>query len=215
MAARLRIRGIPFSLFYDYDQLRDGNLSKLTPIEKVDWFVERHEHVFLRPQKAFWSEKAIAGRILKRLPPYKYVLSAKLVMFGGMLNACEGLGGFMIPTYTAKDRNWKRFETFVRQRMSAWDVSVSLAAGVQHDLVELLWKRYRNAIAHGFHVAEGGIEYLPPGTRYSVAAGWLKVCPQQLLRDYEAGFRAQISTCRQGGQALAEFVARFQTVYPC
>src|SRR5262249_23794485 len=148
------------------------------------------------------------------LPSYRRILSAKLVMFGGMLNACEALGGFMLPTYTGSDRNRRRFEEFMRTHMQQWSVMLSMPSGGVDDLVEVLWKRYRNAIAHGFQVENGGIEYLPNGVRYSVATGWTRICPRQFLADYEAGFNTLIKDCRQNAGSLASFQARFQDVYP-
>src|SRR5262245_31480768 len=124
-----------------------GNIAKLGDLEKVDWFRARHEHVFLRPQRAFWVDENVLSRLLASLHPgYRRVRSAKLVMLGGLANACESIGSFIIPAYTGKDKNWRRFERFVVDHMSSWKSSLQMPGVGSRDLVRLLWDNYRNGI---------------------------------------------------------------------
>ena len=44
-----RVENDDFTLFYDYDQLRDRKLSKLSDDGKIEWFKYRMEAVFLNP----------------------------------------------------------------------------------------------------------------------------------------------------------------------
>lgn len=211
------IRGIEFSLYYDYDQLRDGKLGNLTNHEKLQWFVARHDRLFLRPLRAFWqADSSRTGSIFQALiPPYRRMLSFKLGMFGALLNIVESMGGFLDPAIpAAPGGNWKRFETFSRLYMKAWDAKIARAGGATDDLLLRLWQGFRNPIAHEGGIKAGGLEYLPQGTRFTTSAGWLQICPRQYMQDYVAGFSSYLSQVRGGGAEFTNFIIRFNAVFP-
>ncbi len=94
--ARAHIEGKDFTLYYDYDQLRDGKLSQLTDDGKIEWFRRRMDFVFLEPLSRLYQGKTPAYRALNStkqndLPARSFVVPS----FSILLNGVEALGSFM------------------------------------------------------------------------------------------------------------------------
>ena len=92
---RAHIEGKDFTLYYDYDQLRDGKLSRLTDDGKIEWFRLRMNFVFLEPLCRLYQGKTPAYRALNStkqndLPARSFVIPS----FSVLLNGVEALGSF-------------------------------------------------------------------------------------------------------------------------
>jgi len=65
--ARATISGIEFTLYYDYDELRDRKLSRLPDADKIEWFQRRMQYVFLEPLTRLYGGKTPGFRALNSL----------------------------------------------------------------------------------------------------------------------------------------------------
>jgi hypothetical protein len=64
----IEIEGMEFTLFYDYDQLRDRKLTELSEEGKIKWFGFRMEMVFLEPLRKIFNRESVAHKNLIPLP---------------------------------------------------------------------------------------------------------------------------------------------------
>ena len=114
------------------------------------------EFVFLEPLTRLYSGRTPALRALNSLkkneqPPSSFVIPA----FSVLLNGIEALGSFL----TASGSSQVRFYAFVETYMESWDTTVAKSPyATSNDLKEILWKHFRNGIAHGFCIERGGID---------------------------------------------------------
>ena len=95
-----QIEGKDFTLFYDYDQLRDKKLSKLTDDGKIEWFRLRTNFVFLEPLKRIFDRSSIAHCELnstqqKPEPARMFMIAA----FSILLNGVEALVHLLRSSY--------------------------------------------------------------------------------------------------------------------
>ncbi|MGZ3319150.1 MAG: hypothetical protein ACXU95_17905, partial [Isosphaeraceae bacterium] len=115
---RAHIEGNDFTLYYHYDQLRDGKLTRLSEDGRIDWFRYRMQFVFLEPIERLFTAKSPAYRELNStklddLPARSFVIAS----FSLLLNGIEALGSFLTP----KDaRNRERFYAFIEKYMKPW-----------------------------------------------------------------------------------------------
>jgi hypothetical protein len=86
-----------FTLFYDYDELRDGKLSKLSSVdEKIEWFMYRMEAVFLNPLRKLFDRESAAHKELNSPPKTVWPWTAMMTgTFSLLLNGIEALGSFL------------------------------------------------------------------------------------------------------------------------
>jgi hypothetical protein len=212
--ARAEINGKPFTLYYDYDQLRDGKLTGLTEDEKIEWFRLRMNYVFLEPLTHLHRGKTPAFRDLNSikqhdLPARSFVVPA----FSVLLNGIEALGSFM----TAKPRASKRanFYAFITTSMRRWCVRIPKSPySPVNDLKGILWEHFRNGIAHGFCIEGGGIDNEadtePKG--WKVTNGRLQIGPHAFFNDFVLGISSFFREVEAAHRAT--FLRRFRCVYP-
>lgn len=205
------INGQPFTLYYDYDQLWDNKLTLLSDDAKIEWFRLRMKFVFLEPLSRLYAGKAPAYRALNSTkagdsPPSSFVIAA----FSVLLNGIEALGSFLTPPGSTKRTN---FYAFIENYMKAWDTRVPQSPYPTDKLKEILWKYFRNGIAHGFCITGGGIDNeadAAPGWR--VVNGRFQIGPNAFFREFTPGvvafFQAAVTVNR------ANFLRRFQELYP-
>ena len=219
--ARAHIEGKDFTLYYDYDQLRNGKLSQLTDDGKIEWFRLRMHYVFLEPIGRLFRAKSPAYRELNStkpndLPARSFVIAS----FSLLLNGIEALGSFL----TTSSQNHVRFYAFIATYMSSWDVRVPSLYPTA-DLKTILWKDFRNGIAHGFGIQDGGIDNeadtAPGGWRVVKDAGpsgsmtkRLEIGPNAFFRDFRAGVDQFFEAVRHSPVHRSTFLRRFQTIYP-
>lgn len=124
--------------FIDYDRNR---LRTAPPSERLDWFEDRVLLVVINPLKDILESQVTA----------RADSSALLIGGVSLLAAMEAAGRFVIGD---KGDNFSRFEAFAK-RMSS-ELHGGNLRGVSYPKV--LWKHFRNGLAHGFAVCHGGFE---------------------------------------------------------
>lgn len=206
------IEGRDFSLFYDYDQLRDGKLSLLAKKGKIEWFAARMHKVFLEPVRRIIYPQSAAYLALHSNPaepdpPRNVAIAA----FSIILNGVEACGSFLTSKNSTKRDN---FQTFMKSYMKRWDKNVSKTRYQDSNLIEILWKHFRNGIAHQFVIEGGGVEY-ELKKRWVVRRGMLEVNPRLFFEDLEAGLRKFLRDVKRPGSSENQrFLDRFMNAYP-
>lgn len=225
---RAHIEGHGFTLYYDYDQLRDGKLSQLTDDGKIEWFRLRTNFVFLEPLSRLYDGKTSAYRALNStkqddLPARSFVIAS----FSILLNGVEALGSFMTPPETDnRDKNRDNFFAFMTTYMKSWDKNIPQSPyHPTSDLKPILWKRFRNGIAHGFCIERGGIDNeadtAPGGWRVVTdtqssgsATRRLQIGPNAFFRDFRAGVDRFFEAVKTDSASRTTFLRRFLETYP-
>jgi len=209
--ARATISGIEFTLYYDYDELRDRKLSRLPDADKIEWFQRRMQYVFLEPLTRLYGGTTPGFRALNSLkaheqPPSSFVIPA----FSVLLNGLEALGSFLIES----NQNRSRFYAFIETYMKSWNKSVANSPYPTRDLKEILWKYFRNGIAHGFRIEGGGIdnEADRDSRGWHVVEGRLLVGPYSFFNDFRKGVDAFFEDAKTVRKAI--FLRRFAKLYP-
>jgi hypothetical protein len=228
---RVTIEGMGFTLFYDYDQLRDGKLSMLTDDGKIRWFQLRMEMVFLEPLRRLFNRNSLAYRELNSKE--KSGLSRAAFMtaaFSVLLNGVEALGSFIPHDKKPIERehykkkragNYFPFRAFIREYMKDWDAEVkgtcyrNKQTGNPFEKVYLpliLWDHFRNGIAHAFVVEGGGIEYMKSPQKWKVeTSGQLEIEPVRFFQDFLKGVKTFFNDVITKHQK--SFLSRFTAVY--
>ena len=180
---RAQIEGMEFTLFYDYDQLRDGKLSRLTDDGKIDWFRLRMGCVFLEPLRRLFDVSSKAFRELNSdtQQPYTYF---GIAAFSVLLNGVEALGSFLPALSSGKGEKRDSFVAFVRTYMTPWDTTVAGTSHTVDYLTDILWRHFRNGIAHSFVIEGGGIDPDADAARYLVQGGYLEIGPNAFFDDF-------------------------------
>lgn len=212
--ANAQIEDQEFTLFYDYDQLRDRKLTQLTDDGQVEWFRLRMECVFLEPLRRIFDRESVAHRELNSSPeddgPSRTVMIAA---FSILLNGIEALGSFLTSTRTSNRDN---FYAFITNYMRNWDTIVSGTSYQTDCLPEILWKHFRNGVAHGFVIEGGGIDYEADETRWLVRDRCLEIGPERFFDEFQTGVGAFIDDISNPkSNRRTRFMSRFREVYPC
>ena len=218
---RAHIEAKDFTLYYDYDQLRDGKLSLLTPDGKIEWFRLRMHFVFLEPIERLFTAKSPAYRELNSiksndLPARSFAIAS----FSVLLNGIEAIGSFL----TDSNKNKVRFYAFITKCMSSWDVRVSNSPYPTADLKAILWTHFRNGITHGFCISNGGLDNeadtAPGGWQIvtdtgpsGVTTSRLVIGPNAFFRDFQTGVDQFFMALKRDPVRRRKFLARFQNVY--
>jgi hypothetical protein len=211
---RAHIEGKNFTLYYDYDQLRDGNLTHLSEDGKIDWLRLRMQFVFLEPIERLFTAKSPAYRELNStkpddLPARSFVIAS----FSLLLNGIEALGSFLTPKGAG---NKQRFYAFIDKYMKPWGAATPMGT-----LKAILWDHFRNGIAHGFCIEHGGIDNeadIPPGWRVvrdgSGMKTYLEIGPNAFFRDFRMGVDLFFEEVKTDPIHRTAFLSRLQEVYP-
>jgi len=203
---RANIQGVDFELFYDYDR---SKLNKLDDNGLIEWFRLRMDLVFLEPIKQIF-DKDTPSDAYKALhtDDRTFVIAA----FSVLLNGLEALGSFLTQKCASKKDN---FYAFLRSYMQDWDKSDSSVTCTSGYLPEILWKHYRNGIAHGFVIECGGLEYSADATKWQVNGGQVKIGPTAFFNDFLKGVSQFFDDVKDPSTPEhATFLARFKEVYP-
>lgn len=210
----LSISEDPFTLFYDYDQIRDRKLSRLSPEQKVVWFRARTNMIFLEPLRRLWNSSSHVFNELMRTSPTQQVnCSFSIAAMSVMLNGVEALGSFIAPDLKGRGKSKDRFFAFLRPYMSNWLVNVRIS-GRNWNVANMLWKHFRNGIAHGFGIeGPGSLEFLQDRP-FQVNGPVLHICPRHFFSDLDRAVTAYFASFKESSEALQRFHKHFDKVYP-
>ena len=209
--------GPSFSLFYDYDEIRDGKISRLTNEQKALWFCRRIDMTFLEPLRRIWmSRPSGAFQELMDTTPHA-PRSFSIAIMSVMLNGVEALGSFLKPEMCRpendRDENERVFRAFVEKYMTDW-WDKRPVPGENLDLAQFLWKKFRNGIAHGFCIEKpGSLEFLEHD-KFRWTSQVLQVCPIHFFEDLDRGVRSYFEDLRTKHDVLEKFGRRFNVIYP-
>ena len=216
-----RIENDDFTLFYDYDELRDGKLSKLSVDGKIEWFRHRMKAVFLSPLRKLFDQTSDVHKQLNSPPNTEWPWSAFMTAtFSILLNGVEALGSFLPYSKTFvhehnknRGKNYFRFRGFIQSYMPDWDVEIPGTSYQSSYLPEILWDHFRNGIAHAFVVEGGGIEFEADPTRWKIKWGrYLEIGPIRFFEDFEKGVTNFFEDAKS--KYRKEFLSRFEVAYP-
>jgi hypothetical protein len=216
----IEIEGMEFTLFYDYDQLRDGKLTKLSEDGKIKWFEFRTEMVFLEPLRKIFNRESVAHKELNSSPEADWPRAAVMTpAFSILLNGVEALGSFLNYSKTfvhehnrKRGKNYFAFREFIRTYMKDWDVKVQGTSYKSSYLPEILWEHFRNGIAHAFVVEGGGIEYEVDPQRWLIKWGsYLEIGPIRFFEDFQKGVTNFFEDANS--KHLTNFLSRFKETY--
>ena len=165
------------------------------------------EYVFLTPLKSLYSGRTPAYRALNSmkqddLPARSFVIAT----FSVLVNGIEALGSFMTGKPSSNRGN---FLAFIKTYMHEWDRNVPSG-----DLPELLWKHFRNGIAHGFCIQGGGIDNEADRTRWKESHGHLHIGPNAFFEDFRMKVEQFFDDVQNSQERRQRFLRRFQQVYP-
>lgn len=210
---RAQIEGMEFTLFYDYDQLQDGKLSRLSDDGKIEWFRFRMDCVFLEPLRRLFDTHSTAFRELNsddQRPYTSFVIAA----FSVLLNGIEALGAFLPALNSGKGENRDNFVAFIQTYMRTWDINVTGTSYQINYVPDILWRHFRNGIAHGFVIKGGGIDYDADPARCLVVPGvHLEIGPTAFFNDFVGAVQAFLTDIHSPYRA--SFLQTFKQVYPC
>jgi len=210
--AHAKIGGKEFSLFYDYDQLRDKKLSQLSNNGKIKWFQLRTSAIFLEPLKRIFNRSSTAHQELNSVSQHDQPFRTfTIAAFSILLNGVEALGSFLATN--PKPKNWDNFYAFIRNYMKDWDTKVLGTSYRKDHLPWILWKHFRNGIAHSFVIEGGGIDYDADVSKWRVKNGRLEIGPTAFFKDFLVGVKAFFADVKS--KKRLSFLSRFKKVYPC
>ncbi len=213
--------GNDFTLFYDYDELREGKLYSLNDDEQIEWFRLRMTMVFLEPLRRVFDRGSAAYREMNSGPhdmDGSPVRTFTLAAFSVLLNGIEALGSFLPRITNVSGPNFSCFKAFVQEYMKDWDTRITgdTLYGTR-DMPEILWKHFRNGIAHGFVIEGGGVEG-NPSPKWKVhepeRGKLLEINYEKFFADFQSGVMRFFNDIQAPGDKRSQFLQRFRSVYP-
>ena len=212
-----KIENVDFTLFYDYDELRDRKLALLTDKGKVEWLRVRMDMVFLEPVRRIMFHTSDAFPALHSNPdePDTPPRTAAVLAFSVLLNGVESCGSFLT---SRRSGNINNFTTFMRAYMKPWCKNINITKiRVSYNsskLEEILWKHFRNGITHQFCIEGGGIEY-GSKKRWTIRSGMLQINSRIFFLDFEKGLKRFFRDVRRTGRVEhTRFINQFRRSYP-
>lgn len=186
--------------FLDYDR---PHFASLNEPRRIDYFEKRVRLVVIRPLRRLLDTEILVPE------------SSAILIFGvSLCCAIEATGKFLVGLHATSTL---RFETFVKDYMSR-EFDTTLSSGTTYRA--LLWKHFRNGIAHGFAVKHGGFEGNPSDPYFAVKriAGHdcLEINPSRLYDDYVHGFDKYLAALRAAAKTdpiLVAFNEVFESVF--
>jgi len=218
--------GDPFTLFYDYDEVESGKISLLNREQKAEWFRRRLYMAFMEPLRRVWKERVVFESLLESKLHEQKECSFSIAAMGIMLNVVEALGAFRKPELAQtndRDGNWKMVLEFLSNHMKDWSVNTANNVFVP----TVLWKSFRNGIAHDLRVGQvsedgglwGSLEFRgnftdPNKKRFEKHRQLLRVCPEDFFDNLKSGVDDYFAKLWGDEQLLVNFSSRFNAVYP-
>lgn len=206
------IQNIEFTLFYDYDK---SILKSLSIDGKADWLSYRLESFFLKPLEKIFDQDSDVFRELNNDAGGQYVpdfWTFMIAAFSVLLNGIEALGSFLVEE---RDKQ-KKFRTFIQKYMNEWDIQLSNLECPDKAMWLILWKYYRNGIAHGFRIEYGGIEIKETNIKFEIKNGVLQINPIRFFHDFKNGKFEFFRDLKNKDEVDMRntFIKRFAAIYP-
>ena len=166
--------------------------------------------IFLFPVKKIIDR---AGTIYAQIehPPGEPPMTAMLMITSMLMNGIEALGSFL----TTSDKNGVCFDKFMDKYMPDWIAQVTVPHHARAKLSRVLWKSYRNGLAHSFVIKNAGIEPVPDPDKYIISHTTLQIDAWKFFDDLVAGVNTMFQDVRNDPQANRLFLRRFKKVYGC
>lgn len=203
------------TLYYDYDCRRDNVLSQLSDDGKIEWLEQRMHMIFLRPLARLYDRASPAYQALNfpdGLPP----MTPMLMAFSLLMNGVEALGSFLSRPRKSKNKNYKRFEAFMKRYMLDWTSAVKVPRGGRRKLSRIFWLNYRNALAHSFAITnDAGLEDISGTNKYRVADKVLQIDGSKFFADFVEAVARMFGDVRTKPRMRKLFLQRFNEVFPC
>jgi hypothetical protein len=192
---KIVLNGIEFSLFKDY--VDKGALAGLSFDDKLRYLKARAMLVFLEPiDEIFGLEKS--GHLAK----YHLLDLVTIICC-----AIEGLGHYLKGT----DESGPSFKLFIEEFMKTL---LTIQSG--KPISDYLWEDYRNGLAHGFCIKNGGIErggswYFKPDPKIG-----LQINIDSLILDFKQSFEKffdRLQVEGENGTFGEAFKKRFKEIF--
>jgi len=207
--ANATIEGKDCTLFFDYD-CTSGVINSLSDDGKIEWLERRMNMIFLDPLRKIIDRNSTVFSQLEH-PPGEPPMTAMLMAVSLLMNGMEALGSFL----TNLSDNNKRFYAFVDKYMPTWTILVNSPHHWNKPLSEILWKSYRNGLAHSFVILHAGIEPVGGNSKYHISSGALQIDGWKLFDDLQLGVSQMFKDVRTDAGAKSLFLTRFNDVYNC
>ncbi len=160
--------------------------------QKINWFKERVQMVLIRPLEHIVTSDIMLGR------PNS---SALLIVGVAICCAIEAMGRFILNGRPDRE-NKDCFKAFAHKYMSP-DLELKRIGRRRTSYSTLLWRDFRNGIAHGFTVKHGGFFGSKVGPYFNVdrvdGRDVLKVNPYRFYADFRQGFDKYLRALRNAG----------------
>ena len=165
----------------DYDR---NSLHQLTYIQKIYYFDKRLNMVLFKPM----------NEILRSISKSQSANQSFLLIFA--TSACcsiEALGKFMKGRFgnpPPRDGNWQRFQTFLKRM----DPDYRHQRLGNETYGKILWKYFRNGLAHGFTICHGGFEF--QSQYFTVRNNTLLIDPKHFFQDFSNAYKRYLKDLR-------------------
>lgn len=199
---RATIEGQALSLFIDYDRPR---IAQLSLDGRLEYFRRRFDFVVMEPLAVVLDEYDAPRHGADR------ECAVLLIWGNALLCAIEALGHFLT---TPMASNAQAFQTFVTGFMdTTWRERPAHPPPGVDTYSKWLWDSFRNGLAHGAYVKNGGFEKLGNRLFVETEAG-LKVDPWALDVDFRSGVKKMHSVLqRPDNYFRTTFAERFDRTY--
>lgn len=206
--ANATIEDRDFTLFLDYDRA-SGALAALSDNGKIDWLEQRMNMIFLKPITRIVDRNSAVFAQLEH-PADSRPMTAMLMAVSLLMNAMEALGSFLVGPFAT---NGMRFHAFVRKYMPDWNTPIPGGPIGNRSLADVLWKCYRNGLAHAFAVTNAGIEHIHGPDKYHLKAGVLEIDAWKLFSDLQTAIAKLFYDARNDPSVRQTFLRRFNSEY--
>jgi hypothetical protein len=188
----------------DYDR---PSLPALGRGDRIDYFERRTRRVALNPLR-----RILQSEILPKDTAGNEIADSSALLIFGVAVCCsiESLGKF---ANGGTGKSHDRFKAFLHKYMSP-SFQTGRLAGKTYG--EILWRYFRNGLAHGFAVCHGGYEGNAGESYFRPRGTILEINPTSLLEDLCDGFDKYMSDlrCASGtDQIYKNFDAVFTAVF--
>ena len=211
------IDGMEFALLYDYDRPK---LHMLSDEGKIEWFRLRMMSLYITPLGFIFDESSDKFEMFnndnmttKMVPEF---WAFNITAFSALLNGMETFGAFMRPrfnNYNQKE-NQENFHRFLRRYMGEWDQEVIISGSKEKKLWKILWLYFRNCLAHGLRIKNGGVENKKMEVPYEIINGLVQVNPIRFYSDLKTGIKQYFFDIRFDDSKRKLFLKAFKYFFP-